>query len=72
MEPGLRCKLPFGVDNVYVLPVRRQLKQEYGFGTPGGSGNNGVGEAMPVVGKEYDDRNLNAAEVEWIIQYQYQ
>ena len=23
VEPGLRFKLPFGVDNVYVLPVRR-------------------------------------------------
>ena len=31
VDPGLRFKLPFGVDEVYVLPVRRQLKQEYGW-----------------------------------------
>ena len=34
VDPGLRFKLPFGIDKVYVLPVKRQLKQEYGFGTP--------------------------------------
>ncbi|MBT3667957.1 MAG: HflK protein, partial [Opitutae bacterium] len=35
VEPGLRFKLPFGIEQVYVLPVLRQLKQEYGFSTPG-------------------------------------
>jgi membrane protease subunit HflK len=45
VEPGLRFKLPFGVDNVYVLPVRRQLKQEYGFGTPGGNNNSQFAES---------------------------
>ncbi|HAE10370.1 MAG TPA: HflK protein, partial [Opitutae bacterium] len=35
VQPGLHFKLPFGIDDVYVLPVKRQLKQEYGFATAG-------------------------------------
>jgi modulator of FtsH protease HflK len=35
VEPGLHFKLPFGIDEVTVLPTRRQLKLEFGFGTPG-------------------------------------
>ena len=34
-DSGLRFKMPFGFEKVSVLPVRRQLKQEFGFGTPG-------------------------------------
>src|SRR6266581_9029967 len=35
VEPGLHFKLPFGIDQVSVLPTRRQLKLEFGFFTPG-------------------------------------
>ena len=35
VEPGLHFKLPFGIDEVTVLPTRRQLKLEFGFSTPG-------------------------------------
>src|SRR6202171_6672747 len=35
VEPGLHFKLPFGIDQVTVLPTRRQLKLEFGFVTPG-------------------------------------
>src|SRR6201984_768562 len=35
VEPGLHFKLPFGIDEVTVLPTRRQLKLEFGFTTPG-------------------------------------
>jgi len=35
VEPGLHFKLPFGVDEVFVLPTQRQLKLEFGFTTPG-------------------------------------
>ena len=31
--PGLRFKLPFGIDTVTIVPVKRQLKMEFGFGT---------------------------------------
>ena len=70
VEPGLRFKLPFGIDNVYVLPVRRQLKQEYGFGTPGGSNDSQFAESRTRSReKSMMTGDLNAAEVEWIVQY---
>ncbi len=34
VEPGLKFKLPFGIDTVQIVPVRRQLKQEFGVSTP--------------------------------------
>src|SRR6266540_4597025 len=67
---GLHFKLPVGIDQVTVVPVKRQLKQEFGFGTPEAtnpfqsspSAEWGVEKAM-VTG------DLNAALVEWIVQY---
>src|SRR6266404_1993381 len=35
VEPGLHFKLPLGIDEVTVLPTRRQLKLEFGFFIPG-------------------------------------
>ena len=70
VDPGLRFKIPFGVDRVTVVPIRRQLKQEFGFGTP---------EATDSI--QSSDRSqwdlettmvtgdLNSALVEWVIQY---
>lgn len=68
VDPGLRFKLPFGIDRVSRVPVRRQLKQEFGFGTPDASNptqssTEGVEERNMVTG------DLNAATIEWIIQY---
>ena len=69
-QPGLHFKLPFGIDRTSVVAVKRQLKQEYGFGTTGASN--------PT---QYSSRNVredeksmitgdrNEAMVEWIIQY---
>ena len=37
VPPGLHFKLPLGVDAATIVPVKRQLKQEFGFTTPGGS-----------------------------------
>ena len=70
VEPGLRFKVPFGVDEVYVLPVKRQLKQEYGFATDGGT-NTGqfVDRRSRDREKSMVTGDLNAAEVEWIVQY---
>jgi len=67
---GLHYKIPLGVDEVEIVPVKRQLKQEFGFGTrdatnpwqstePGEWGN----EKAMVTG------DLNAALVEWVVQY---
>ncbi|MDG1139455.1 MAG: FtsH protease activity modulator HflK [Opitutales bacterium] len=70
VEPGLRFKMPFGVDEVYVLPVRRQLKQEYGFGSIGATNPNQYTERRTRDReKSMMTGDLNAAEVEWIVQY---
>ena len=70
VDPGLRFKLPFGIDKVYVLPVKRQLKQEYGFGTPGGTNESQYTESRTRTReKSMLTGDLNAAEVEWIVQY---
>ena len=37
VPPGLHFKLPLGVDEATIVPVKRQLKQEFGFTTPGAS-----------------------------------
>jgi len=67
-EPGLRVKLPF-VEQVYKIPVQRQLKEEFGFRTAVAgvrttfSPADFSGEAMMLTG------DLNVAVVEWIVQY---
>ena len=69
VEPGLHFKLPFGIDEVTVLPTRRQLKLEFGFGTPGYLTNPiQIGE-NPDEEKSMVTGDLNAALVEWVVQY---
>lgn len=70
VPPGLHFKLPLGIDATTIVPVKRQLKQEFGFTTPGAREpyqSPGVGdlrlETQMVTG------DLNAALVEWVVQY---
>jgi membrane protease subunit HflK len=68
VPPGLHFKLPLGVDIATIVPVKRQLKQEFGFSTPGArdpwqSPRDGRRETEMVTG------DLNAALVEWVVQY---
>ena len=68
VSPGLHFKLPLGIDAATLVPVKRQLKQEFGFTTPGASDpfqspTNGLRETQMVTG------DLNAALVEWVVQY---
>lgn len=68
VDPGLRFKLPLGIDTVQIVPVRRQLKQEFGFGTEGST------NPTQVSNEQEEERNivtgdLNAATVEWVVQY---
>src|SRR5438477_12873023 len=35
VPPGLHFKLPLGIDVATIVPTKRQLKQEFGFATPG-------------------------------------
>jgi membrane protease subunit HflK len=68
VPPGLHLKFPLGVDTATLVPVKRQLKQEFGFTTPGAtdpyqSPRDGPKETEMVTG------DLNAALVEWVVQY---
>ncbi|MEM7601718.1 MAG: FtsH protease activity modulator HflK [Verrucomicrobiota bacterium] len=70
VEPGLHFKLPFGIDQVITVPVRRQQKQEFGFGTAGNSNpNQWTSPAEMELEKNMVTGDLNAALVEWVIQY---
>ena len=68
VPPGLHFKLPLGIDAATIVPVKRQLKQEFGFTTPDAgdpyqSPRDGKRETEMVTG------DLNAALVEWVVQY---
>ncbi len=68
VPPGLHFKIPLGVDTATIVPVKRQLKQEFGFSTPGATDpyqtpTDGKRETEMVTG------DLNAALVEWVVQY---
>ena len=68
---GLRFKLPFGIDTVTILPVKRQLKMEFGFGSAGASNPDQTASASDQ-NRESDmvTGDLNAAHVEWVVQYE--
>jgi modulator of FtsH protease HflK len=68
VEPGLHFKLPLGIDAVTVLPIRRQLKLEFGFSTAGYTNPLQVGQD-PKEEKSMVTGDLNAALVEWVVQY---
>ena len=70
VDPGLHFKIPFGVDSVTEVPIKRQLKEEFGFGTAGATYTQQIAnprewllETTIVTG------DLNTALVEWIIQF---
>ena len=69
VEPGLHFKLPFWIDQVTVLPTRRQLKLEFGFTTPGQLTNPIQASEEPNEEKSMVTGDLNAALVEWVVQY---
>ena len=69
VEPGLHFKLPFGIDAVTVLPTLRQLKLEFGFSTPGYTTNPIQAGLDPDKEKSMVTGDLNAALVEWVVQY---
>jgi membrane protease subunit HflK len=69
VEPGLHFKIPFGVDDVIVLPTRRQLKLEFGFASSGYLTNPVQVGDDPTAEKSMVTGDLNAALVEWVVQY---
>jgi membrane protease subunit HflK len=68
VQPGLHFMVPLGIDVATIVPVKRQLKQEFGFTTPGATDP----YQSPVDGKRETEMvtgDLNAALVEWVVQY---
>ena len=69
VNPGLNFKIPFGIETLTKVPVERQLKEEFGFRTAAANVRTSYerggykGESLMLTG------DLNAAQVEWIIQY---
>ena len=67
--PGLQFKWPRPIQTVIKVPVRRQLKQEFGFRTLEGGVRSRFSQA------DFDDEalmltgDLNVAEVSWITQF---
>jgi membrane protease subunit HflK len=67
-EPGLRTKIPL-IEQVYKIPVQRQLKEEFGFRTAE------AGVQTTFVAGDFSNESvmltgdLNVAVVEWIVQY---
>ena len=66
--PGLHFKLPFGIDTITSVPIRRRLKLEFGFSTPGATNPDQAG-SQPEKERDMVTGDLNAANVEWIVQY---
>ena len=66
--PGLHFKLPFGIDTATIVPVRRQLKLEFGFTNPGATSLDQI-STTPELERDMVTGDLNAAQVEWIVQY---
>lgn len=68
-QPGLRWKIPFGVDQVVRVPVRRQLKEEFGFRTQRAD----VRSQYASRGYENEANmltaDLNAVVVNWVVQF---
>jgi len=69
-DPGLRFKLPLGIETVTKVPVQRQLKLEFGFRTT----RPGIKSAYEVTPEAFQEASmltgdLNVVIVEWIVQY---
>jgi membrane protease subunit HflK len=65
---GLHFKLPLGIDQVNIVPTKRQLKQEFGFSTPGAkdpdqniSLNNSFNDSLNNMGRTARERDLAVA-----------
>lgn len=68
-DSGLHFKIPYGIDRATIVPIRRQLKLEFGFSTPGDVTNPHQRGTEPDRERDMVTGDLNAAQVEWILQY---
>lgn len=70
-QPGLNFKLPFGIDQVTQVEIRRQLKLEFGYGSRGASNEFQFNDDYQDMANEKNmvTGDLNAAVVEWVVQF---
>jgi len=68
-QPGLHFKWPDIIDGVTIVPVKRQLKQEFGFATAGATNPSQTRKNSLQEQKQMVTGDLNAALVEWVVQY---
>jgi len=84
MPSGLHFKAPLGIDQVDIVPTKRQLKQEFGFSTPGATDPNqnitpnrfytSAKSKAALLSNQIGETqmvtgDLNTALVEWVVQY---
>lgn len=70
IQPGLHFKMPMGIEKVDIQPVRRQLKLEFGFTTPGATNPAQYGDPREErITSNMVTGDLNAVHVEWVVQY---
>ncbi len=66
--PGLQFKLPMGIDQLILVPVKRQLKLEFGFSTAGAQDPDQPSR-NPEIERSMVTGDLNMALVDWVVQY---
>lgn len=73
VDPGFQFKFPYGLEKVYLVPVKRQLKYEFGFRSSRASAR--AGGRSQYVDTPYEQESLmltgdlNVADVEWVTQF---
>ncbi|RLC50389.1 MAG: FtsH protease activity modulator HflK [Candidatus Cloacimonadota bacterium] len=68
-EPGLHFKIPFGVDMLTKVPVRKVMKEEFGFRTLKAGVKTQYSRRDYSIESLMLTGDLNIADVEWIVQY---
>jgi membrane protease subunit HflK len=68
-EPGFHFKLPFGLDEVHLVPTKQVLKEEFGFRTVRSDVRSEFAKQPYALESLTLTGDLNIADVEWIVQY---
>ncbi len=70
VPPGLHFKLPLGIDDVKIVPVERQMKQEFGFETPGATYEYQSSDPdQQRLARNMVTGDLNSVQVAWVVQF---
>jgi len=69
-DRGFNFKLPLGIEEAIVVPTRRQMKMEFGFGTERSTNRYQVSDVREQqVEQNMVTGDLNAVLVQWVVQY---